>query len=248
MTDDNANQIDAEMGELLGEPIGGDTGTPESPEAPKNAPQTSPQVWKAGGREFKTPDELAKAYDNVWRMHGKLQNEAKPWFEYRDYLGKNPDVRREMANVITKYQKGREAGLSQKQAEQASGVSPEVAEKLERYDAMFEDAKVEKEIGSLRSKYKLNNDQIREVLNVATAQGGIPLELAYKAYAHDSGYQAAKAKAEEEAKKRADASRVGGVGAKAPAVSAAPKGFSLAADKSWRSQAGAGLDKLGITD
>lgn len=246
MADDNANQIDAEIDGLLTEGTG-DTGTPESAAPTQEAPKTPAPVWKAGGREFKSPDELAKAYDNVWRMHGKVQNDAKPWFEFRDYMAKNPELRREMAGLLSKYQKGREAGLSPKQAEQATGIPPELAEKIERFDAMAEDMKVEKEINSLRTKYKLDNNAIREVLNVAAANGGIPLELAYKAYAHDTGYQAAKAKEQEEAKKRADAARLGGT-TKAPAVSAAPKGFSLANDKSWRSQAGAALDKLGITD
>lgn len=238
-----ADQIDAEMGELLGE-----TPTPSGSESTSQKPQTStPQSWKAGGREFKTPDEIAKAYDNVWRMHSKLQNEAKPFFQFRDYLSKDPGARQAVAEALAKYQEGREAGLTKKQAEQASGIPAAMAEKIERFDAALEDMKVEKEINALRSKYQLDNNAIREVLNLAAANNGIPLELAYKAYAHDTGYKAAAQKGKEQAVQEADASKLGAT-SKAPVVNAAPKGFNLSSDKGWRNAASEGLKKFGITD
>ncbi len=245
--DETANQIDTEMGELLGEAPAGDTGSTVSTGTPAQQPQTPAQTWKAGGREFKTPEELAKAYDNVWRLHGKTQNDAKPWFQLRDFLEKNPELKQKIANSVAEYQKARESGQSTQAAQQRSQLPPELVERLERYDAMIEDSKVEKEIASLRGKYKLDNNAIREVLQIAEANGGIALDLAYKAYAHDSGQAAARAAGAEQAKKSADATRLGGT-SKAPVTGAAPKGFNLASDKGWRDSAAGALSKFGISD
>ena len=244
MNDDLATSIDNEMGGLIDDGSTGNPGSSQDPNAGQTAPQTSvPQTLKAGGREFKTAEELAKSYDNLWRMHGKLANEAKPWLGFRDQLKQHPELRQKYLDATKQYHDARQAGLTPKGAEQAAGIPPEVAQRLERMEAAYEDGQVEKEMNSLRDKYKLDNAALREVLKIAEANDGIPLELAYKAYAHDSGHSAARVQAAKEAKNAADSTKAGGL---APGVQAAQKGMNLASDRSWRENAGAALGKFGL--
>lgn len=246
MDNDLAGSIDAEMEGFISDGASpGDLQAPVDPNQTPAAPsQTStPSVLKAGGREWKSPEELAKAYTNLQAMHGKYVNEAKPWLGFRDHLKQNPELRQKYIDVTQEYQKARNSGLSQKQAEQKTGIDPVISEKLERMEAQYEDLKVEKEINAVRSKYKLDNAALRKIIEIADAHDGIPLELAYKAYAHDNGLQAARQQGAAEAKNAADATKVGGT---PPGVQASPKGISLANDKAWRESAASALDKFGF--
>ncbi len=238
MDQDNlSNEIDTEMGSMLGESDLGNLATQDPAQKTTSQQTQTPAAttWKAGGREFKSPEELAKAYDNVWRLHSKLQNDAKPWLGFRDHLQKHPELRQKYLEATEAYHNAKKAGLSNQQAEQAAKqagqMPPEVMERINRLEAEREDMKVEKELNSLRGKYKLDNASLREVIKLSEAHNGIPLEAAYKIYAHDSGMVKAKAEGAAQAKAAADA---GKVGATTPNVTPAAKGINMSSDRSWR--------------
>jgi hypothetical protein len=58
-------------------------------------------------------------------------------------------------------------------------MSPEVVERVERMEAFFEDQKLEREIDTLKSNYKLDPDDVKLVLHKATelAEKGVVLPL-----------------------------------------------------------------------
>lgn len=210
------------------------------------------EFWrKAGGREWKDPNELGKAYDGLLRLQGKKDNEynqyrkqMEQWDAFGKYLKQHPELQKSFVDKAKEYHERLKAGQSPSTAKNEMQVPQQVAEKLERFETYLEDVEFEKEVNAVKGKYKLDDAQVRMVLERAKALNGVSLELAYKDIAFESGFQTAKQQGIEEAKKQQAA---GGGAASAPSVTPAPKGsFSHGIDKNWRDSAGKALEQFGI--
>ena len=245
--DGETNPVDAEMEAIFNE----GAGTPDlTGQAPPAEATPTPSSWKAGGREWKDPSELAKAHDAMVREYSRVKNEVKPleeWKRFGSYLDQHPELRKELSSRIEEYQKKRSEGQSKSQAQAGSQIPPEVAQKLERLEAQQATYTLEREMNSVRGKYKLNDSQMREVLQYAEEHGrnglDLPLDLAYRSLYFDKqrGEVTGEVKAEMAKKKAAN---VGG--SSAPGITVAPKNGSWSNNKEWQSSLGSQMDKLGI--
>lgn len=244
--DGETNPVDAEMEAIFNE----GAGTPDLTQAPTEEATPPAASWKAGGREWKDPSELAKAHDAMVREYSRVKNEVKPlgeWKRFGAYLDQHPELRKELSSRIEEYQKKRAEGQTKNQAQAGSQIPPEVAQKLERLEAQQATYTLEREMNVVRGKYKLTDPQMKEVLEYAEQHGrnglDLPLDLAYRSLYFDKqrGGVTEEVKAEIAKKKAAN---VGG--SSAPGITAAPKNGSWKSDKEWRSSMDNQLGALGI--
>lgn len=168
---DNDSDFDADLNAIL------NGGEPQAtPDALPGAPTQSDEVAKLkfGGREWDTPEKLGKAYEALHKDYTRKSQEfakLKPYGDFEAYLSKHPELRQEFNKTwndkLTEYQKRVNAGQSQATAEKATGLTPDVVERIERIEAHFEDQRLEQEKNQVTSKYNLNNDEIRLVIHKA---------------------------------------------------------------------------------
>lgn len=245
--DGETNPVDAEMEAIFSQ--GSGDSVPSEQTQPGVATPTT-QTWKAGGREWKDAGELAKAHDAMVREYSRVKNEYKPleeWKRFGSYLDQHPELRKELNSRVEEYQNKRKQGQTKDQAQQGSQLPPEVAQKLERLEAQGASYALDREMNSLRGKYKVSDEQMREVLNYASEQGAkgldLPLDLAYRSLYFDKqrGGVTEEVKAEIAKKKAANVGSSSG-----PGMSAAPKSGSWSNAKDYRSSMSSMMDKLGI--
>jgi hypothetical protein len=192
MVDNSPNEgfdLDADLFGEEAAPQGAPVATPE-------ANQSEKPVWKAAGREWNDPAELAKAHDSLTREFSKTKNELKGlsgWRQFEQYLEKNPDLRETLSKAVDDYRTRRDAGQSKTQAERGSGIPSEIASRLDDMQAKQDDIMLDREIATVQRKFTLDDKAVGEVLQFSADNGGMPLEHAYKLWAFDKKQLEAKA-------------------------------------------------------
>lgn len=246
MADENA--FDAELNAIMGDT--GNTGLPTEPapapaaQAPAN-PAPAEKVFKAGGREWKSGDELAKAHDALVREMGSRNKdwaELKELRQVKENLTKDPEFAAYFRHQIEAYQKMRAAGQPKATAAKSADLPPEVVAKIDRADRLADQIELEREENALVRKYNLKPDDLKAIGDYSMANGGIPLEQAYKQLEFDKNYQRLAEAREREAQKRKEVSRTGAnpIASVAPSAKSGP---SMKSDADWRSLAGKELSK-----
>lgn len=206
------DETDAELDALLAEDA--------SLATPPVEPQTpAPTGIKAGGREFKSPDELAKAYGSLLKDYSRKENDskrAKGWFEFEENLKAHPELKDAILKSVDEYNARRNAGQSKATAQAATGVNDAIASKVERMEAAFEDIKLERELTALKSKYNLSDEDQRGLLEAAAEitekHGNVPLEMVYRHWAFDKQVATSKTSGEQSAQAAAAKKRAAMVG------------------------------------
>lgn len=156
---------------------------PATPQAsPEQTQAQSEAKLKYGGREWDSAEKLGKGYEALHKDYTRKSQEYAKLKQYGDldqYLTKHPELRSKINSAVSEYNKRINAGQSETTAQQATGVSPEYAERIERMEAFFEDQKLEREIDSLKSSFQLDKDDVKLVLHKATelAEKGVVLPL-----------------------------------------------------------------------
>lgn len=161
-----------------------DTGTQPA----DNANQSKTQTWNAGGRTWNKPEDLAKAYDSLVRDYSKTKQSLKKgeeWTKFGSWLDQNPDLRTDLQRRIEEYQKNKQGGMSTPAAAKDAGISKEYADRIERMEAQYADLLLDREVEALKNKYKVGDDELKDVLKFAYDNEGISLETAYKAVAYE---------------------------------------------------------------
>jgi hypothetical protein len=247
MTEENA--FDAELNALMnGEiPASQPNPTPQATGTPVTAnPSAAPKVFKAAGREWTDPAELAKSHDALSREFSKRNqdwSELKDLREVKQRLHADPEFNRYFKAALDAYQNTRNQGTPNKAPNQSVQALPEeVAKEFERVKEMANVFELERETQALVRKYKLAEDDVRKVEDYSLANNGIPLEQAYKQMMFDLNHQKIEqAKAAEQVKKK-EVSRTSAVpGHYQPSPKGGP---SLKSDADWRSAAGKELEKF----
>lgn len=251
---DNDN-FDAELNALLGGQEVGQT----NPDSGKTQDQPVVEKLKYGGREWDDDKSLGKAYEALLKDHTKKSQEyarLKPYGDFDAYLNKHPELRNEF-NVlwnhkVQEYQKRINAGQSEATAQKATGISQEMAERIERIEAHFEDQRVQSEVSSLKSRFGLDKAGVDKVINKALdlADKGVelPLEDVYKIIA----FEEKKLEAKKEGEKQAIANltkkgkaNVGG--SEIPSASPSAKGVSEMSGREFDKTLSDRLDQLGYS-
>lgn len=185
---DGESDFNAELEAMLNE--GTEKATPPVSETPTQ-PQESAKL-KYGGREWDSPEKLGKAYEALHKDYTRKSQDYAKVKQYADldqYLTKHPELRSKINSAVSEYNRRINAGQSEATAQQATGVSPEALERIERMEAFFEDQKLEREIDQLKSGFKLDSDDVKLVLHKATelAEKGVvlPLKDVYKILAFE---------------------------------------------------------------
>ena len=195
--------------------LGGDA-TPASPEtSPDQATSAAEALLKYGGREFKSQEDLGKAYEGLLKDYSKTKGEfakAKPWYEFGQNVQKHPELYQELNSRVQEYVKRIQAGQSQTTAQKASGLPDAVVEELSSIKQQLADRAVKEEIADIKSKYNLDQPTLNEVIQFASERPQLPLEDAYWAVVWKKQAATSRSEAEktvrEELKKKA-ASNVG---------------------------------------
>lgn len=212
MDNSEPNTFDADLDAILN--AGADPSLATPPK--EGANPVSDQVWKAAGREWKDPSELAKAHDSITREYSKVKNRLKDAEEAErlvQYLNANPELlevyQRELANYMSK----RKGAASQSQNQEGKPSIPkEVADKLAYMEDFVESQKLNTEISKLKSKYQLNEADLREVLQFAHDNNGMALDQAYKNVFFDKKIHSTKSEAEKAGAEQAARSKRANVG------------------------------------
>lgn len=211
---DGESDFDKELNAILNPEA--DTATP--------AQETQTQSQEAaklkyGGREWENPEKLGKAYEALHKDYTRKSQEYAKFKQYGDldqYLTKNPELRTKMNALVQEYNARRNAGQSEATAQKQMGMSPEVVERVERMEAFFEDQKLEREIDTLKSSYKLDQDDVKLVLHKATelAEKGVvlPLKDVFKILAFEERNLASRKEGEKEAIAKISGKRKANVG------------------------------------
>jgi hypothetical protein len=242
------NTFDAELNAIMGvEPQAPAQETAPAPAgnaAPANSAPAE-KVWEAGGRKWNDPAQLAKAHDALVREMGTRNKdwaELKELRKVKEDLSKDPEFAAYFRNQVEAYQKMRQAGQSKTTAAKNSDLPPEVVAKIERADRLADQIELEREENALVRKFGLKPEQLKEVGDYSLANGGIPLEQAYKQLEFDRNYQRLAEAREREAAKRKEVSRSSGPTPSHLAPSS-KSGPSLKSDADWRAAAGKELGK-----
>lgn len=175
---DGESDFDVELNAIL-------NGGAEQATQPVQNEQTQAQEaakLKFGGREWDSPEKLGKAYEALHKDYTRKSQDYAKFKQYGDldsYLTKHPELRQRINSAVSEYNSRINAGQSQATAQQATGVSPETMERVERMEAFFEDQKLEREIDKLKTGYQLDADDVKLVLHKATelAEKGVVLPL-----------------------------------------------------------------------
>lgn len=238
-------ELDAMMGTASTE-SGQSAPAPVAPSAPANpavAPAQSGVKW--GKREFPSVDEAGKAYLNMEKMYGQLQNQHKaiaPWAKVKSYADQHPKFRQALLKAYednereVRGQRNPDAGQPR--------LDPVFEERIKRLEAARDDAELRSEMSAVRSKYKLDDASMRKVLEYSEKNGGIDLDLAFKGFAHDTGWKNPSAKAADVAVAKAASAQIG----TAPDVMPSAKKSLVNDDKAWKAEAFKALDGYGIKD
>lgn len=247
MDDMNGGDLDPgmELDSLFEKEIGDETSSQE---------RQKTQEIEAGGRKFKDVSELAKAYGSLHKDYTRKSQEYKKnsdWIEFSKQLEKHPELRDDLSKRIDEYNKRRSAGDSKAEAREASGVSRELASKVERLESEYAQLKLEREMNSLKRKYGVDSDTMREVLAEAESltqkYGDVPLELVYRNLMFDSNTIASKQAGEELAGKRSAKKRAANVaGSDMPSANATPKKPADMNGDEFRSALNKQLEEFGI--
>jgi hypothetical protein len=249
MTD--GNSFDAELnalmnGEVPASPTAPTPATPASSGTPSPAnPTPTSKVWKAGGREWTDPAELAKSHDAIVREFGKRNqdwNDLKELREVRQRLNSDPEFNRYFKSALDAFQNSRAPGNPNRPQNQTGMQLPaEVAQQMQRVTEMANSFELERETQALVRKYKLDESDVRKVEDYSLANQGIPLEQAYKQLMFDANQEKLAKAREQDAARKKEASKVGPVpGSYQPS----PRGPSMKSDADWRSVAGKELEKF----
>jgi len=240
------NSFDAELNAIMG---AGDAPAPESaPANTGNAANANPahaeKVWEAGGRKWSDPGQLAKAHDALVREMGTRNKdwaELKELRQVKESLNKDPQFAAYFKHQVEAYQKMREAGQSKTTAAKNADLPPDVVAKIERADRLADQIELEREENALTRKFGLKSEQLKEIGDYSLANGGIPLEQAYKQLEFDRNHARLAEAREREAVKRKEISRSSGPTPTNLAPSG--KGPSMKSDADWRAAAGKELGK-----
>lgn len=193
---------------------------------------------KFGGRVWKSAEDIGRAYEAMQRDYTKKTQEysrLKPYGDFDAYLNKHPELRNKFNEVWTaqvqEYQKRLNAGQSEATAQRATGVSPEIVERLEAIEAHFESQKVQSEVADIKQKFGLDKGTMDAVLSKAIEleEKGISLPLSdvYKLHAFESKQLEAKKTGEKTAIERMNAKRKANVGgSELPSATPSAKGIS----------------------
>ncbi len=159
---------------------GAEQATPQTGDTQTQAQEAA--KLKYGGREWDSPEKLGKAYEALHKDYTRKSQDYAKVKQYSDldtYLTKHPQLRSKINEAVSEYNRRINAGQSQTTAQQATGVSPEAMERIERMEAFFEDQKLEREIDTLKNNFKLDQDDVKLVLHKATelAEKGVVLPL-----------------------------------------------------------------------
>lgn len=245
MSDENA--FDAELNAIYN-PADAAAVTPAPDNTGNAAPANSApaeKVWEAGGRKWNDPGQLAKAHDALVREMGSRNKEWAEMKELRtvkENLSKDPQFATYFRTQVEAYQKMREAGQPKATAAKNADLPPDVVAKIERADRLADQIELEREENALTRKYGIKNEQLKEIGDYSLANGGIPLEQAYKQLEFDRNHSKLAEQRIAEAAKRKEISRSSGP---TPTnLAPASKGPSMKSDADWRSAAGKELGKF----
>jgi hypothetical protein len=225
---------------------------PQGGATPAQANPSEKQTWEAGGRKWDDAGKMAKSYDSLVREFSKTKNEnkaLKPWGEFGRYLESNPQLRDDLKKRVDEYHANKDKGMSTSAASKDAGIPKEYAEKIERLEAAHADLMLDKEITALQSRYKLDEDGLKEVLRFSEANDGIPLEMAYKAFSYDKQLQLSKESGAKGAIESAKQKKAANVGSSAHSPVAANRGPSskLTTDQ-HNAKLSERLDQLGFSN
>lgn len=250
---DGAENVDAEMDAIFN----GTDGQPSGQEAPAARPQTGETanpseaaVLEAGGRKWKSPSDLAKAYSSLQQEYSRKSNgykEAEPWLNFSRYLAQHPELRKELDGRIKEYNERRQAGQSQATAKSNAGIPDEIAEKLERLEAAHATYEVKDEMNQLRGRYKVDEATMKEVLRLAMSYEkrgqSLSLEDAYKLHSYgkqrEAGADEARANLQKKKEGHVQSSSV-------PHIQPKSDGMPWKNDGDWGKSLSQTLDKYGI--
>lgn len=185
----------------------------DAQETQDNTDVQQPTVIQAGGRSFKSAEELARSYDSLQKDYSRKGSELSRLSELQklDQVFKaDPELEKRIRTAITEYKSQRSAGASPSQAAQASGVSPEIVKSIEEVRSQLLDLHMEKEMAAVKSKYSLSDEDMAEVLEEAEKLGGVALEVAYRNRYFDLQRERASAQGKAEGEKRAANKRAAG--------------------------------------
>ena len=248
---DGESDFDAELNAIMsgGEP----QATPSTPVEQTQAAET--QKLKFGGREWDSPEKLGKAYEALHKDYTRKSQEfsrLKPYGDFDAYLGKHPELRTKINDAVAEYNKRVNAGQSQATAEKATGVSPEVADRIERMEAFFEDQKLEREIDQLKSKFSLDANDVKLVLHKATelAEKGavLPLTDVFKILAYEERNLKAKQEGEKAGIQKMAAKNKANVGGSDnPSVTPSAKGVGEMSENEYTKLLTDKLEGLGFS-
>jgi len=172
---------------------------------------------RAGGRAFKTKEDLVKAHDSLLREYSRVQGEfskAKPWWEFGSTLQNHPDLYKDLNERISEYHKRIQAGQSKTTAQQDAGLAPEFVSRVSSLEAKLADQELAAEKSDIVAKYKADEATMKDVLQYAAkARGYVSLDDAY--WAVQGRRQAANSRQEAEKKvqnelKQKQSANVGG--------------------------------------
>jgi hypothetical protein len=243
------NTFDAEMTSLMNGEIPSSP-APAQPQATQDTQLQATQSaqpsksWKAGGREWTSPEDLAKSHDALWREFGKRNQdwtELKELREVRKNLQNDPELARHFRASLEAFQNARKP-VTPATPNTMAQLPPEVMAEINRARDAANSIELERETQGLVRKYKLSDDDVRKVEDYSMANQGIPLEQAYKQMMFDVHQTRLAQVAQADAQKRKDASK-----AAAPVpghYQPTPRGGpSMKSDADWRKLAGAELGK-----
>lgn len=204
-----------------------DSTSPQGNELSQNATPEAAPFLEFGGRKFKDVPELGKSYDSLIRDYSKTKAEYakhKDWVEFGSRLDSYPGLREELNAKIEEYHKRREAGQSKTTAKSATGVSDELAQRLDKMESTWHKMALREEIQDVKSRYSVDDATMDEVLKYSATHDGVDLETSYKVISHDKVSSQAQQRAESSVAKQLEAKRAANVGSSAvPRVAPAPK-------------------------
>ena len=248
---DTDSDFDAELNAIM------NGGEPQATPAPAQEQTQSVEAAKLkfGGREWDSPEKLGKAYEALHKDYTRKSQEfskLKPYGDFDAYLGKHPELRAKINDAVAEYNKRVSAGQSEATAQKATGLSPEVVERVERMEAFFEDQKLEREIDSLRSKFDLDSDDVKLVLHKATelAEKGAILSLTdvFKILAYEERNLIAKKEGEKAGIEKMKAKGKANIGGSDnPSITPSAKGIHEMSENEYTKTLSDKLDGLGYS-
>lgn len=246
------SDFDAQLDAMIN---GTDTPAVTQPVDTKQTQPVEAPKLKFGGREWDSPENLGKAYEALHKDYTRKSQDyakLKPYGEFDNYLSKHPELRANLDKVVREYHARVNSGQSPAAAQQATGISPEIADRLEKMEAHFEDMQIQKEKESLKTKYNLDKDVIRSVIQktLEFEEKGISLSLedVYKILSYDERTLVSKKQGEKEAQDKLKAKARANVGSSdVPQVSPSAKGINEMSENEYTKALESRLDGLGFS-